>query len=470
MKHLIPIGFSICLAAFPLLLRASETAFSIENPFLNVAEIKHQYPVFKHGGFFKDGYFYHPVQENDNLFEIAKKYIRFTDFMSLQSLIQNMKDINGVSSYSALRKDLLIVPIVREDFLAVDSVPRNWDFFSVGIYLSAIWAGSDDGMEKIERFREIGGNTVIFDLKDVSGQVYCRVDSKIARVIGSEKTYYIRDLPKLIDTLHNYGMHAVARVTVFADKLLCTWRPDLALKNTAGELIVSHDRTFFADPSHPDVQNYNLEIIESICRHGVDEIQLDYVRFPSKHYGVVTYAPDTTPRDTIITGFVKRVHELTRAYNILLSLDVYGITIWEPEIDIQTVGQRLPDLARHCDAINPMIYPSHFASNFAGYANPGDRPYAIISLAMKRILRLVDCQQTMTAVRPWLQAFPYNVNNYGPGYIRASVEAAVRFRRDGYHFWSPGNRYNTVIRAYPGKLPGAVTNSTQDTSATALQP
>jgi hypothetical protein len=180
---------------------------------------------------------------------------------------------------------------------------------------------------------------------------------------------------------------------------------------------------------------------------GVDEIQFDYIRYPAQ--GRIKeirlgYDPQTKPKHTVITAFLERAAHELHARNKLVSIDVYGVIAWQQRIDEVITGQRVQDLARHSDIICPMVYPSHFFPPFDGYQHPADEPYYFVSQGVRRLAKLT--QGTGVTIRPWLQAFPWRVARYGPGYVRTQIQAARDEKAVGYMLWNAGNQYDIPFR------------------------
>src|SRR5439155_32920 len=76
-------------------------------------------------------------------------------------------------------------------------------------------------------------------------------------------------------------------------------------------------------------------------------------------------------------------YQAIHSHGVLVSLDVFGIMAWQRPVDLAHTGQDIAAMARHCDVLSPMIYPSHFF-HMDGYANPGDAPRHFISESMER--------------------------------------------------------------------------------------
>ncbi|HBE01886.1 MAG TPA: hypothetical protein DC049_05350 [Spirochaetia bacterium] len=442
----------IALLWLPLQIKSSGivNAQRIDNPFSEITDADNSLPVYQRGGFFENGFFYHVVKEGDNLLAIAKIYIYFTDEYTVESLIERISAINSLRRYLIYKNQKLIIPVVRTDYNKIPRViyRRSPGYKAAGIYLSALTAGSLRGQKLIRRFADAGGSTIVFDVKDVTGEIFCPVNIPLARRIGALTNTVIRDVSKLISYIKVHNLHAAARISIFADTMLAGNMSNYTLRDAEKNPVCTDGKVLWTDPSHPEVQEYNLEVIREVCSFGVDEIQLDYIRFPSVYGKIDMYAGPDQRRDKIITAFVKKVYNLTVTRGIHLTLDVFGITIWGQEIDILTTGQRLEELCLYSHAINPMIYPSHFDPGFAGLENPADNPERIIFMSMNRLQEIIRKAGAGTVIRPWLQAFPYKITDFGPEYIIKSVKSAESAGRAGYMLWSAENRYETVFTAY----------------------
>ena len=54
------------------------------------------------------------------------------------------------------------------------------DFETRAVYLTGLMAGSDHGLRIIRRWRELGGNAVVFDVKDSDGSINIPFDNPLA--------------------------------------------------------------------------------------------------------------------------------------------------------------------------------------------------------------------------------------------------------------------------------------------------
>jgi hypothetical protein len=333
--------------------------------------------------------------------------------------------------------------------VAAKTVPKQTDFEAKGIYINRYTMASQRIKRLIDELVGVGGNTVILDGKDMSGNLSYPSRVSLAEEIGANARPVTRDLAKMIHYLHERGIHVGVRLVLFYDQLLAEQKPDLALRDgVTGNLLLENGISAWVDPSHPVVQDYNLAIARELAEMGVDEIQFDYIRFPTKEnvqYGEAGLDGKTVPRYRIITDFLARARRELSAYQVLLSIDVFGIIAWGRAKDVEMTGQKIEDLARHCDVISPMIYPSHFHNPFRGIADPGERPYLLVSETCKRFSRLLKNSQA--TLRPWIQAFPLGTDHFDEEYVFEQLKALDASQVRGWLLWSAGNKYDVAWKA-----------------------
>ena len=140
-------------------------------------------------------------------------------------------------------------------------------------------AGSDHGIRIISHWREVGGNAVVFDIKDSDGSVTIPFEHPL---LGQHKVY-IHDVPKFVHFLHQQNMHAIARIAIFRDERLVVEHPELAVQSRQNHSRWRENgKLVWTDPSQPKVQDYNIALAKYVAQLGADEIQFDYVRFPAE--------------------------------------------------------------------------------------------------------------------------------------------------------------------------------------------
>lgn len=340
----------------------------------------------------------------------------------------------------------LFPPLPSVDLAGKAAPDKN--FVAKGVYVNGSAAGGPLVLEIADHLKSIGGNTVVFDVREVDGAVYFHTRNPLARAVGASDKAPIRDLKGLIDALHQKGIHAVARIAVFKDEKLAKERPDLAIQNISGGPWIGGEGLSWLDPSHPVVQEYVLSLAEEVAQAGIDEIQFDYIRFPATTGLSETqfhYNRQILSKKQIITGFVIKAHDRLKPYKILLSADVFGVIAWDASINEKILGQSLPELAQYLDVISPMLYPSHFHEGYDGFASPADEPQYFIYTGVEKSLAKIPPGGAV--IRPWLQAFGWKTATYGPDYLVTQVRAAQDAKGVGWLFWNAGSSYGLLWRS-----------------------
>ncbi len=151
-------------------------------------------------------------------------------------------------------------------------------------------------------------------------------------------------------------------------------------------------------------------------------------------------------RSDVIADFLKRAYAQIHPTGVLLSLDVFGVMAWQRPVDLAHTGQDIVAMAKHCDVLSPMIYPSHFFG-MDGYDKPGDAPEHFIGESMDRF-KLIT-KDSGVVIRPWLQAFAWRTKTYSPKYVEVQVEVAKQKGGVGFLFWNANNDYSKPYAAMP---------------------
>jgi len=148
----------------------------------------------------------------------------------------------------------------------------------------------------------------------------------------------------------------------------------------------------------------------------------------------------------VIADFLKRAYAELHPKGVLLSLDVFGVMAWQRPVDLSHTGQDIVQMAKYCDVLSPMIYPSHFFG-MDGYEHPGDAPEHFIGESMDRF-KLIT-KDSNAVIRPWLQAFRWRTKTYSPEYIETQVRVSKEKGGVGFLFWNAGNDYSKPYAAMP---------------------
>lgn len=285
-------------------------------------------------------------------------------------------------------------------------------------------------------------NALVVDAKDAGVTTY---QSKVpmAREIGAT-TDYIPDLEGLVDTLHENDVYAIARIAVFQDDVLANQRPDLAVKSSAtGEPWLTFQGAAWTNAYREEVWRYNVAIAKEAAEAGFDEIQFDYVRFPSDGpMADLYYGEETFPtQEDAIAGFLKYAHGELEPTGAKVSADVFGLVGVN---DYVGVGQVVSKMAPHLDVLCPMVYPSHYPAGAYGYDNPDAYPYEIVGLAMEDFKKKAKEVNPEIEIRPWLQDFDY-VSEYSPADVEAQMRATYDSNLEGWLLWNAATQYTTSV-------------------------
>jgi hypothetical protein len=393
--------------------------------------------------------FFHLVSPGESLNKIANRYLPLTEAITIGELIGKIRTLNSIQESLIYPNQRLLIPVARSAPVAAKTVPKARDFKARGIYLNRFSMACRKMDRLLDKLILHGGNAVILDIKDISGRLPYPSRVDLANEIGANTRPTIRDPSRLFHYLHKKGLHTIVRLVLFYDPLLASRRPELALRSgNTGEPYREKGRIAWVDPHHPAVQMYNLDIAKELATMGVDEIQFDYIRFPT-----VGNTPQTNfslekndiPRYQAVTDFLTQARKQLSPYKVLLSIDVFGVAGWDRPEDVQITGQKIEELVRYCDVVSPMIYPSHFYAPFQGIANPGAEPFRLVSETCKRFSRLL--RDSEVTLRPWIQAFPWGVEDFGERYIVEQLRALDQSTSRGWLLWSAGNAYDVAWKA-----------------------
>jgi hypothetical protein len=237
--------------------------------------------------------------------------------------------------------------------------------------------------------------------------------------------------------LKKNGIYTIARQTVFQDPILAEKKSEWALKNRQGGLWRDNKGLAWVDPNNHDVWAYNVAIAREAIKAGFDEINFDYVRFPSDGAtSNIVYANGDKTREEVMGEFFKYLRTELGREPAWISIDMFGFVM--ERHDGMSIGQRLEDAVDSIDYICPMMYPSHYPSGHLGLANPAANPREVFENGMKKGLPYFEGKRA--SVRPWIQAF-----NMGAVYdaekIRAQIDAIEKYSDAGWLMWNAANRY-----------------------------
>ena len=372
-----------------------------------------------------------------------------------------------------------------------------------GVYMTAEVAS--DGGAAATRLRnsiirlaettEING--IVIDVKEVCGPEY-----------NEER------IKQLVNKLHAKHIWAIARIVTFKDSSEIYAHPEWYLKRAfpkavpdqcgkkmylrekgpdglkTGTILWRDNKGgYWLDPASEDVRNYVANFGKKVIDLGFDELQFDYIRFPSD--GDVDKAKfpvwdGKAPKFMVLKRFFASLHDSLKQYkpDIILSADMFGYAaIRAGDVGI---GQRLEDIGSSFDYVSFMVYPSHY---YSGLNLPADVAHNLPSVnynrnevrvhpdvTVGRSLQVAqDFLDTLTVatssatssqivmggnsseqseldaktkvkIRPWLEDFFHEADKaagrpYGAQKVRLQINAAERVGRHGWLLWNAANIY-----------------------------
>jgi len=317
-----------------------------------------------------------------------------------------------------------------------------------GIYVTGPVAGHERMEEIIQLVEETELNAVVIDVKNDDGYVTYAMSSEMVEALGA-RVKYVKDMPALVERLHEKGIYVIARIVAFRDPHLAEAKPEWSVHRTNGTIYYDNSGLAWVNPYKRDVWDYLIEVAQCAVADGFDEIQFDYVRFSTEiKAGEVDYGEDsaTVSKTEIITQFTQYAHDKLSPLGIPVSADVFG-TIIDNAYDSGIVGQDYASISSNLDVICPMIYPSHYASGVYNQQYPNSAPYEMITGAMNASDSALSGlpEDEKPIVRPWLQDFtaswikPYHA--YGAAEVREQIQAVYDAGYTEWILWNASNRY-----------------------------
>ncbi len=284
-------------------------------------------------------------------------------------------------------------------------------------------------------------NAVVIDVKE--NVVYFDTANPVFK--QANMVLPILDLPWLINEFHANGIYVIARIVVFKDSPVAEAHPEYAvLDSQTGNLWRDKNGAAWVNPMNREMWEANIQLAEEVIGLGFDEVQYDYIRFPTDgNMARAWFGVDYTPegREAAIEGFLTESRSRIIPLGGRQSADVFGYTaVIDHDLGI---GQNFDDLADTVDYISPMIYPSHWpaGSLYGVPGHPNDYPYLTVSISMNAAVNQLDGNRRQ--IRPWLQDFGLpGQYRYGAPEVRAQIDALNDLGIDSWLIWSPSNWFH----------------------------
>jgi hypothetical protein len=288
------------------------------------------------------------------------------------------------------------INVIKKEKIKHIKTPENVK----SLYFSA---SSINNEEKLNNFFEISKtkeiNSIMIDLKEVDWYTSFDLNEKYFWNIKPVSNNSIKNIEELLEKFHDNNIYVIARIAVFKDKRLSEIRPDLAVKWISDWSIWEDYKWYkYVDQYSKEVWDYNAELWIAAYEIGFDEINYDYIRFPTDWYISLAYYPfanEIISKDNkwwkvkVIDMFSNYLTKKIREYNsdIVISADVFWLVT---DYTMYNIGQNLESFLLSFDFVWPMVYPSHYWEGYYWYKYPDNVPYNIINIALKKALEKID--------------------------------------------------------------------------------
>ena len=310
-------------------------------------------------------------------------------------------------------------------------------------------AGDGSGAGNVEKWADLleladttGINAFVVDTQDEAGHVYHETDVALAYDIGAVMPRY--DAAQVIADMDAHGLYKITRIVTFQSNQLARYDPSIAAINTTTGKPWTNNKDFaWLDPTDPGSWTYALDLAEEACEIGFDEIQFDYIRFPSDgpinelSFDELTssdYYSEASEQKRVetIAAFLEEAHQRLNPMGCAVAADIFAITL-ESSSD-EGIGQSPDVFSNYVDVLSPMIYTYTYGSGWKGWDDPTEHSAELVAAALDAgIPRL----EGYALYRPWLQrAFLEDSEILG-------VQQVAEARNMGWMLWSAGTIFDT---------------------------
>ena len=159
--------------------------------------------------------------------------------------------------------------------------PRPYPDEIRGVHVTMALASVPGKIDEYLSLTKHGLNALELDVKDENGEVGFRKPKvALAREVDAAKDYY--DPVEVAQKAHAAGVYLIGRIVCFEDPdahLECA--PRYAIRTTSGGVWTTVAGLGWANPYDKRVWDYNVQLGMAAAKAGFDEIQFDYVRFPT---------------------------------------------------------------------------------------------------------------------------------------------------------------------------------------------
>ena len=334
------------------------------------------------------------------------------------------------------------------------------------IYASAYQCRNQQGIDKFKQVvKERNMNALVIDMKDDYGYLRYQTKDPLLLEKGTVSGYAV-DLEHFIEEFKKENIYLIARIVTFKDRALtkyangkyAVWdvktnKPWVGIKgynditdeegNITGTETEYYDENW-VDPYSEEVWEYNITVAKELIARGFDEIQFDYIRFPTDGINLSNtkyrWRNEGMDKESALISFLSYARENIDAP---IGIDIYGANGWYRSGT--RTGQDSEILSEYVDVIGPMFYPSHFEQTFLNYAPYADRTYRIYYYGS---FRNTIMTRNRAIIRPWIQSFylgvSYDKQYYNEDYIKKEFFGTRDSINRGYMCWNNSGEYGVT--------------------------
>ena len=338
------------------------------------------------------------------------------------------------------------VPVTETGRLRIEMQPFEARAIYVPFGLLTLPKVIDDLLKLVE---ESELNTVVVDVKSDRARLAWRSAQPLAQETGA----YLKgvmDLQEFLRKCHERDIYTIARMVVFKDNLVAQKHPEWAVARAGGGVYRDLEGLSWVDPFRQEVRDYMIALAQEVAVMGFDEVQFDYLRFPSDGQTKgLAYSQENTPekRTAMMAEFCAQTYAALNLTPAFFSADVFGLTVWVAPSNDMGIGQRLDDIVPSVDYVSPMLYPSTFIPGNLGLDNPARYPYEVINRSVQKTQERIQqiAGPVATRVRPWLQHYALRNTPYGLAEYLKQKKGAEEARSCGWIFWNAGGKYDPKL-------------------------
>lgn len=306
------------------------------------------------------------------------------------------------------------------------------------VYLCSSHVFNEKKIVELERLiATTSANAIVIDFKD-------------SNYISPKKQEWMAGL---VQRFNKQDAYTIARIVVFQDSFFACLHPEVAVKTSSGQLWTSGRRLwgrYWLDPASSLAREYNIQVAKLAIDAGFDEIQFDYIRFPSdgnmRDICYPFFNSRTMNMEVVMRNVFYEINRSLKAYkpDIVLSVDLFGEVLVFGRV--QGIGQNLLDAADYFDVLSPMAYPSHYNCGSFGVHDPNANPYKVYDRTVGEGKRRLADRQVI--IRPWIQDFSIaNIYRCGPKIIYTAemvlmqIRASQKHGAKGFMLWNAGSNF-----------------------------